>query len=92
VRSRGNTSMPGPVTLMTGVSLHRKCIQRHSIAALRLVGHVWVEDGGGAGNILRAPEADGNFLSAQKGKWRLEEDLRRMRVICGFSGVAAQQV
>jgi hypothetical protein len=51
-----------------------------------------VEDGGGAGNILRAPEADGNFLPAQKGKWRLEEELRSVRVIGGFSGIAAKQV
>ena len=76
----------------SGVSLHRKCVQRHIIAALRLVGHVWVEDAGGAGNILRAPEADGYFLSAQKGKWRLEEELRGMRVVAGFRGIAAKQV
>jgi len=56
------------------------------------VGHVWVEDGGGAGNILWAPEADGDFLPAQKGKWRLEEELCRVRVMAGFRGVAAQQV
>ena len=56
------------------------------------MGHVWVEDGGGAGNILRAPEADGDFLPAQKGKWRLEEELRRVRVVGGFSGIATQEV